>query len=73
MISHGQVLANAGNISMSIIYVLMVCSTVYHGCVTFNDRFATREQCVAAASRMIWAQTATCKAIRVFSDSEFDR
>ena len=58
---------------MSIIYVLMVCSTVYNGCVTLNDRFGSREQCVAAASRMIWAQTATCKAVRIFTDRLFDQ
>ncbi len=58
------------NLMSTFIYVLVfvVCSPVYHGCVTrtSDQTFASRQECMEAAGRMVWVQSVTCKARRVF-------
>jgi hypothetical protein len=63
-------LLSAGHSSMSFVYVLVfvICSPAYHGCVTTtsSQTFTSRQECLEAAGRMPWVQSATCKPRRVF-------
>jgi hypothetical protein len=54
----------------SFVYILVfvICSGAHHGCITTksSQTFASRQQCLEAAGRVVGVQAATCKPHRVF-------
>src|SRR6516225_4711440 len=68
---HHSLLSARHRSMSSFIYVLVfvTCSTVYHSCLTTTSdqqTFASRQECLEAAGRMVGIQSPTCKPRRVF-------